>query len=1135
MLHRLARIFSIPAGEERRTFLLFLMYLLFFIGLRWGDSAGRTLFQLSWGDLLSVIFLISAPLALIIGLTYSYFANRLSNERLLMIILGLMIAWLISVQILLIADVGTGPQGFTTLYFFLGTLAAADVAALHLLNYINDFYNTRSAKLALPFILSASIAGSVVAGFSAPFLNGLIGLTFMPLAWIACLIGIVLLARRARRIMPPELVQLEQQRQTQRKRANVFADLRNDARLLNKLDILRWLAISTLVLVLLMKLLTIQSASIFNQIYAGDAKGLFNLYNVLDAAASLIGLIFSSLIFNRLIVRYGVGSMSLVFPALTVVIVGGINFLPQLGMLVASLAYLDDRAFKKVFRNPLEAMLYNSVPLNIKARARAFINSMTLPLGSLLAGLLGLAMAKGGLISPLAGALLCFMLALFYLGISWLVKTAYSRAMIRLVATDELAIFRAGYGEQEEFDPLLVRRLAQRLRRGEDNDDTTIILAEMLYDFQGRAAIRDLTNLAHQRGGVVRAGIILLLADWVEELRVRQLGLTGLRDEDVHVRRAAAQAMSAAPKAAQDQELIARLLEVLQSADEATQSHALPVLIASGDAPGTVASMKILSSWLTDPHDARRRARGLRVLAQTRDARLLDQIEPYLHDQASIVRVQAVEVIGTLAAQALAAGAVAAHPDRVELAHRGLTILRDSLQDEDVSLRLAVVNQLGVLNGVSQKTIAAEAGQALLEALHDDRFRVRRAACQALSFPNRREVELAYRAEDARVAECALYVMAKVGSKKAGGTLVQKRVIDRCEELAGQWYAVQTYRAALNEPDTPPLRFLRSLLQEQATHLLDRIFWLLSAIYGEADTASMRRSLRSADLRQRANALESLEAIGSHQLAALITPMFNAAESATLAQIAQEQLRLDVPAVWDVFQIIWPALRDRPLETPLESSDLLTAAGMIAAVEAVPAATQSSAARERLQQALRAEQSNATPLICETAGLAWRRLNTAAEKERKMLTMIEKVVFLKQVEFFDEMPANDLRAVANVTEEAAYDPGQVIVTEGEPGDALYIVVSGRVAVQHRKRAEVERTLTELASLGPREYFGEMSLFDEAASSADVVALVPTQVLLVRRALLFALIERQPALAMDLFRVLSRRLRQANEMLVKKNR
>ena len=1129
MLHRLARIFSIPAGEERRTFLLFLMYLLFFIGLRWGDSAGRTLFQLSWGDLLSVIFLLSAPLALIIGLTYSNFANRLSNDRLLKIILGLMIAWLLSVQILLVANVGIGTQGFTYLYFFLGVLAVADIAALHLLNYINDFYNTRSAKLALPFILSASIAGSVVAGFSAPFLNGLIGLTFMPLAWLACLAGIGLLARFARRAMPPELVQLEQQRQAQRKRVNVFQDLRNDARLLNKLNILRWLAISTLVLVLLMKLLTIQSASVFNQIYAGDPQGLFNVYNLLDAAASLIGLIFSALIFNRLIVRYGVGNMSLVFPALTVVIVAGINFLPQVGMLVASLAYLDDRAFKKVFRNPIEAMLYNSVPLNIKGRARAFINSMTLPLGTLLAGLLGLAMAKGGLISPLAGALLCFMLALFYLGISWLVKNSYSRAMIRLVATDELAIFRAGYGEQEEFDPLLVQRLVQRLRSGEDNDDTVVILAEMLYDFQGRASIRDLINVAEQHSGAVLAAIITLLSDWIEEAPVRQLCLKGLDDDDVRARRAAAAALAAEPHAAQDQELIARFLKVIQQPDEPTQSHALPVLIASGDAQGAAASMKILSNWLGDVYDARRRALGLRVLAQTHDARLLDQIEPYLQDQASVVRVQAVEVIGTLAANALAA-----HTDRLELAQRGLSILRRELLDEDIAQRLAVVNQLGVLNGVRHKTIAQAAGEGLLEAMRDDHFRVRRAACQVLGKPNRREVEQVYRSGDERVAECALYVMANVGSKQIGGTLVLKRVIDRCEELVGQWYIMQTYRAAVCEPDTPAVRFLNTLLCEQGTHLIDRIFWLLSAIYGEQDTASMRRSLRSTDPRTRADALESLEAIGSRRLAELITPMFNALEPATLAQIAQEQLKLSMPAAWDALQIIWPALCDQAVETPLESSDLLTAAGMLAALDVVPEA-RSSAALDRVKQALHAELSNTTPLIHETAELALRKLDTPAKKERTMLTMIEKVVFLKQVQFFDEMSANDLRAIAGVTDTATYDAGQTIITEGEPSDALYVVVSGRVAVQHRKRAEVERTLTELASLGPREYFGEMSLFDEAASSADVVALVPTQVLLVRRAPLFALIERQPALAMDLFRVLSRRLRQANELLVKRNR
>jgi HEAT repeat protein len=330
--------------------------------------------------------------------------------------------------------------------------------------------------------------------------------------------------------------------------------------------------------------------------------------------------------------------------------------------------------------------------------------------------------------------------------------------------------------------------------------------------------------------------------------------------------------------------------------------------------------------------------------------------------------------------------------------------------------------------------------------------------------------------------------------------------------------------------DTPARHFLSTLLDEQATHLIVRIFWLLGAVYGEQDIASLRRLLRSPDLRKRANALESLEAIGSYRLAALITPVFAAAELSTLAQIAQEQLELITPPVWEVFQWLWPVLPDRPLTTPLEHSELLTAACLVAIVEALPAV-----AIGQVKQALRVEQRSESPLVREAAELALRQLAAGVAKERKMLTVIEKVVFLKQVQFFDEMPANDLRTVAGVTEEATYDPGQVIMAEGEPSDALYVVVSGRVAVQHRKRAEVERTLTELASLGPREYFGEMSLFDEAASSADVVALTPTQVLIVRRAPLFALIERQPALAMDLFRVLSRRLRQANEMLVKKNR
>ena len=58
----------------------------------------------------------------------------------------------------------------------------------------------------------------------------------------------------------------------------------------------------------------------------------------------------------------------------------------------------------------------------------------------------------------------------------------------------------------------------------------------------------------------------------------------------------------------------------------------------------------------------------------------------------------------------------------------------------------------------------------------------------------------------------------------------------------------------------------------------------------------------------------------------------------------------------------------------------------------------------------------------------------------------------------------------------------------------------------------------------------MSLFDDEPHSADAVALEPTELLLVRQALLVAVIKRNPELALGLFKVLSQRLRRATEVI-----
>jgi CRP-like cAMP-binding protein len=150
-----------------------------------------------------------------------------------------------------------------------------------------------------------------------------------------------------------------------------------------------------------------------------------------------------------------------------------------------------------------------------------------------------------------------------------------------------------------------------------------------------------------------------------------------------------------------------------------------------------------------------------------------------------------------------------------------------------------------------------------------------------------------------------------------------------------------------------------------------------------------------------------------------------------------------------------------------------------------------------------------------------------------MLTMIEKVIFLKNVPFFQGMTISQLRALASISDEAQFAEGQTIFKEGEYGSTLYVVLTGQVAIQRQGQARRSVSITRLATLGPHEYFAEMAIFDNEPHVADAVALVTTALLLVRQEPLIALIRTQPDLALGLFKVLSLRLRQTNELLAER--
>jgi CRP/FNR family cyclic AMP-dependent transcriptional regulator len=1124
--HLLTRLFSIHPGEEKKALLLYGLHFAFWLGLRWGDTASYTLFLNDRGAAgLSTMFIGNAALAFIIGLVYSSFADRISNERLLLILIGLTILWLVSVQVLLLSDVYSGPGSVVYPYFYLVFGAVADLTALHILNYIGDFYDTRAAKRALPFLLSAGFAGAIVAGISIQYL----ALEYIPLTWIVCLvvmIGFVMLVRRQLASDVPQIKQIRRASRAQ-KESNL-ENLRAGFRFVRASGILRWLALSTLVLVVLMKLLTFQASQVFAERFSGDPEALKDFNGNIGWISNVVGLILPSLVFRPILSHLGVGTTYIIFPLITLLSAGALGYSSNMG--TATLGWLTDRTIKKVFRNPVDAMLYNSVPPHVKNRARGFVNGIVAPLGALLAGLVLLAMQAGWFRQEVLAALGVLISAVYVL-IALRVRKEYGHALADMLTEDELSIFRvASQADSEWLDPATLRLLYDKLDAVQD-DDALVVLADLLYDLQGRESFDRLRQLAMQRGPQVRISIIRMLTqDWIGDPAIHELCVAGLSDPNAEVRRAAVIALAETPGAAHDESLLSHFRARLNDPDETIQASVIPPLMSSGDFHYVAPAVSALSGWLSFRASAHHRTLGLRVLFKTGDERMARTLVRHLNDQSPPVRRQAAEILGDLIVRS----------SNDAFRRWGLDTLRKLLSDADVSVRLTAVASLGQIQ-------STEASRTLLIAISDQSFEVRRRACAAIhadwNYPItiRSELEQALDSDNPYLSESAAFMLARVRRRRVR-LHAQLRVGEHIEKLITNAYRFHLRYASLppSGADAAGVRLLITTLQEEANLLIERAFWLMHAIGDEAKVNAVQQSLRSDDPLTRINAIETLETVASPRIARLLAPLYDDAPLAKLVQIGRDVLELPVPSLWEVVRQTWPQLTGK---TTAQSTDQYPMApdrrAWLAAVTLY--AILGIADRESVTLTAQTMLDADDPILRETAQLALARLGSTDEPaanmrtlERPMLTVIEKVLSLKKVPAFQNMSTDELRLLADISEEAVYADAQQILAEGEQGDALYIIVNGKVAIQRQTpEASDPHAVTHLATLGPGEYFAEMSLFDDEPHSADAVALESTALLLVRREPLIAVIKQKPELAIGLFRVLSQRLRRANEIIAQR--
>ena len=105
--------------------------------------------------------------------------------------------------------------------------------------------------------------------------------------------------------------------------------------------------------------------------------------------------------------------------------------------------------------------------------------------------------------------------------------------------------------------------------------------------------------------------------------------------------------------------------------------------------------------------------------------------------------------------------------------------------------------------------------------------------------------------------------------------------------------------------------------------------------------------------------------------------------------------------------------------------------------------------------------------------------------------------------------------------------GDILFSEGEPGEKLYLIESGKIKLSHTASDGRESII---AVLGAGEMLGELSLFDPGPRTATAIAVTNTKVVSLSHEALLPWLVGRPDLAVSLLAALARRLRRTNEAL-----
>ncbi len=1132
MAKLLKKVFSIQEEELLVFSVFFFFYFLIGVQFSIGLTVSEALFLSEVGPgFLPYMYIFNALMIIFISTFYSSLTEKLSIPAMFKTVLIFFIVLVFGIKLLIFADFRAYamPIAFPllhTLFVMFTNMLPNNFRALY-----GQYLDVLQSKRLVPIILTGGRYGGIVGGLAIPLLIPVLGsVSNLLYVWIGAIVVSIGVVQYAEWRLRDHLID---DARPKKRKAKKTASKGGNIALMKTNRYVCAFALFSFIVVILRSFQDFQYSLVFREVFPDRAQ-LASFLGYFTAIGSAFSLLVQTFITPRIIKRLGLGTANLLYPLTTIIGLAGMAISP--GFYSAVFLRFNNKNLQESIRNAINALLYNAVSPSIRARVGAFVAGQVVAVASIVSGVALLIIKPTGLaLFPLSAgqlALISLFIAFAYLAVGFFVRHEYGAALRRMLEERNLGLFRyaqEGFGPVDDENMAILRK---NIREGDD--DLCVFTARMMAESGRSETFSIILGEIPRRKGYAAAELLKILArapGAEEGEKMRPLLEEYLTCGEPVLQCAA---MDAAETVGLTDETADLVHENLESRSPEVRARAVELLVRSDDLFWLANGLQTLHRMLNE-EDAAARVCALRCMGELQNPRFIRRLIPYLYQEEEKVREAALEAIEVLALNQ------GVDEEKME------EVIRVTTSDESAAIRRRGVRQLG--NKGSRENF-----ERVLTALSDVDSLVRRQAVDSLKNMKRKGTLSLEGSGLISFAAPLLFRSAKNGSREMSAQEIVDSLSGFAVEHLKEVYGVINHLHVIeSRENASAFTMLRKALEDVVAERQLVLLELLGVIGDEKTVDTVSESLARGGSSSRAIAIETLSNFSSsgntRVLILALEPLLLGRSTADKVSEGRKLWEIPDESIGEV------------LSTYMNSENAwLRAIALDAAGKHLESEAGGAAAEWREQFRARATEDD--PYVREAAVAALKiigkdeddveaflrtmendenqmvRIQVRREllryedggenlsrQEKIMLSTIEKALFLKGVNMFETMSADELKILSNISREIQIESGKVLFEQGDSCDYLYVIVDGEIEIILNQEDAEPRIL---ATLGPPTSFGEIALFGDEGRSAGARASKDTSLLGIEKEPLLELIHEHPTISIAIIGQLAGIIRSQNE-------